>query len=729
MNGILAYYITLISSSSVSAIHGFIPTLLAAEEDFINIGRLKAAGFLLLLVIGAGIVLFVYTTLRKNMNRSRELRKKAGRTTFFERKVTADKEITTDKIENSQYRIFDHYPTPTAVCLPNGMICYVNSGFAKAFGSVKANMENLLVLNILPSELAASLDPIFRDKSMDVFESPSVFYTSATGTSYKVRVTRSRPGDPDCVMYLTLHSIHGSELRSITDPESGRDVLIQILDRAPYPVFIEGMDGRILDVNSAACTLQGMKRDELIGKVIDELSPVNFKREISNQKVAIDDSHRNIDFMSIIYDRKGHPVPVRIYVSGINYFGSSALVFVIVDLTKTIERNKELDEYKIKAEESDRLKSSFLANLSHEVRTPMNSIMGFSELLAEPGVSDKERKEFIKLIRQSGKELLTQINNIIDFSKIEAGLIQLKSDICNFEPLFHQLHEFWLEECPNQDDIKLFFELPQNIIRNGIATDRVRLKQILKVLLANSIKFTKKGVIEIGVRMKAPQLYEFYVRDTGIGIPENKHREIFEQFRQVDDSNEREFSGMGVGLSIASRLIQFLGGHQWVVSEPGKGSEFRFVLPDLLHPQGSPFLQVSSGPLSMINKLMVVSPTEEIYTELSQNSRPINFQVMWAQNTEEMKAMLLSNKVRFMLLALDQLPLWQELLPKIREVSRDLKLIGITKNLDTQRREKLMSMGLNEVIRTAVNIPIILNIMERRDLGSMNILSTTFHKN
>ena len=104
-------------------------------------------------------------------------------------------------------------------------------------------------------------------------------------------------------------------------------------------------------------------------------------------------------------------------------------------------------------------------------------------------------------------------------------------------------------------------------------------------MLANSIKFTKKGVIEIGVRMKAPQLYEFCVRDTGIGIPENKHREIFEQFRQVDDSNEREFSGMGVGLSIASRLIQFLEANQWVVSEPGKGSEFRFVLPDLLHPQ------------------------------------------------------------------------------------------------------------------------------------------------
>src|SRR5690554_3399661 len=133
---------------------------------------------------------------------------------------------------------------------------------------------------------------------------------------------------------------------------------------------------------------------------------------------------------------------------------------MISDLSEAIEKKKELDEYKIKSEESDRLKSSFLANLSHEVRTPMNSILGFAELLAEPDINAKERKEFIRLIRQSGKELLSQINNMIDFSKIEAGLIQLKVEICNFETLFHQLHEFWLEESQNTNEVKLFFELP-----------------------------------------------------------------------------------------------------------------------------------------------------------------------------------------------------------------------------------------------------------------------------
>jgi len=375
------------------------------------------------------------------------------------------------------------------------------------------------------------------------------------------------------------------------------------------------------------------------------------------------------------------------------------------------------------------LKSSFLANLSHEVRTPMNSIMGFAELLAESDINEKERREFIKLIRQSGKELLTQINNMIDFSKIEAGLVQLKIEICNFETVFHQLHEYWLEENRSEKEVRLFFELPQEMLKNGIASDRIRLKQILKVFLSNSIKYTKNGVIEIGVRSKAPQMYEFYVRDTGLGIPEDKHRQVFENFRQADDTNERQFSGMGVGLSVASRLIQFLGGHQWVVSEPGKGSEFRFVLPDLLFPQRSPFVQVSCGPVTMLNKLMVVAPSEEIYQDLCQNSKPVNYQVFWAQNAQEMKSMLLSNNIRFIIIAVDQLPFWQEMLPKIRAINSSLLLIGVSNQLDTKRKERLMSMGLDEVIRTPVNIPILLNILERKEVTSMNILSTVFHQN
>jgi hypothetical protein len=233
----------------------------------------------------------------------------------------------------------------------------------------------------------------------------------------------------------------------------------------------------------------------------------------------------------------------------------------------------------------------------------------------------------------------------------------------------------------------------------------------------------------VGVRFKAPQLFEFYVRDTGVGIPESKHRMIFEKFRQVDDSNSREFSGMGLGLSVASRLIQFLGGHQWVISEPGKGSEFRCVLPDLLQPQDSPYLQVSCGPSTVINKIMVVSPTEEIYNDLTQNTKPINYQIFWAQNAQEMKAMLLSSKFVYILIAVDQLPFWQELLPQIKKLESQSKLIGISDKMETRRRDRLVSMGLQDAIPNPYSVSTLLNLIDKKEESPINLLTSNFHQN
>jgi hypothetical protein len=224
-------------------------------------------------------------------------------------------------------------------------------------------------------------------------------------------------------------------------------------------------------------------------------------------------------------------------------------------------------------------------------------------------------------------------------------------------------------------------------------------------------------------------LFEFYVRDTGIGIPQEKHRQIFEKFRQIDDTNAREFSGMGLGLSVASRLIQFLGGHQWVISEPGKGSEFRCVLPDLLQPQNSTFLQVSCGPSTVINKIMVISPTEEIYNELTQNSKPINYQVFWAQNALEMKSMMLSNNFLYLLIAIDQLPFWQELLPKIKSVETKAQLIGISEKMDIRRAERLISMGLNDAVQSPINISTLINLLKKNNLTPMQMLTSNINQN
>ena len=650
-------------------------------------------------------------------------------------------ERTFASASGSAWALIDKHPTPTALCDEGGHLMKVNAHFARVFGSTPENLNQLKIFNLLPAQLAEPLSQAFANPATAPFQSKVPFFSPNTRDNYCLQLlTLPAEKGHAAEQLLTLHPHRQAEepIKPVSspspqpdpgnDPLSDEDPLQNILDQTPLPLLIENNQGKILRANKAACTLLGADCESIATQRMDSYFASSPDGPASSGQAYLV-KERHISYKTIIYPLSGKALPAEVRVSSIKYQGQSALLYMISDLSEAIEKKKELDEYKIKSEESDRLKSSFLANLSHEVRTPMNSILGFAELLAEPDINAKERKEFIRLIRQSGKELLSQINNMIDFSKIEAGLIQLKVEICNFETLFHQLHEFWLEDSQNTNEVKLFFELPPEIQRNGIASDRLRLKQILKVFLSNSIKFTQKGVIEMGIRSKAPQLYEFYIRDTGVGIPADKHQQVFEKFRQANDSNSREFSGMGLGLSMAARLIQFLGGHQWVISETGQGSEFRFVLPDLLFPQGSPFLQVSSGPTTMLQKIMVIAPDQEIYLDLNHNSKPVNYQVFWAQNAQEMKAMMLSNNIRFILVAVDLLPFWQELLPKIHGINPKAKIIGVAGQLDSKRKERLVAMGLDDVIRTPVNIPILLNIVEEKELSSMNILSTVFHQN
>ncbi len=719
MSPLFTFYIAtswLIPHKTISLL--VVPLLSAQSGDGYTIEQFKTTYLLAVFAVGVIMAIFLVYNYRNNLKRQKSRHTK---------NLTHLPSV--QALNDEPFKALDDHPTPSAVCRNDGFIVYVNKVFASVFGSSPTNMQRLSIYNILPAHISSTLFEAIKESATDTIESMSGFYSPTTKTRYKLLCQKCNKNVSDTSnMLVTLEKMpHHDEVPAASGDET-KEVLLQLLNMATYAIFVEDYEGRILQVNNAACEMQGVERHELIGKILEEFSPGDFRKEMA-QRQQFMASNSSVVFKSITYPKNSAPIPVEIQVSKLKYFGKEALIFALHDLSESIEKKKELDEYKIKAEESDRLKSSFLANLSHEVRTPMNSIMGFAELLAESDISEKERREFIKLIRQSGKELLTQINNMIDFSKIEAGLVQLKIEICNFETVFHQLHEYWLEENRSENEVKLFFELPKEMLRNGIASDRIRLKQVLKVFLSNSIKYTKNGVIEIGVRPKAPQLYEFYIRDTGLGIPEDKHRQVFENFRQADDTNERQFSGMGVGLSVASRLIQFLGGHQWVVSEPGKGSEFRFVLPDLLFPQRSPFLQVSCGPVTMLNKLMVVAPSEEIYQDLCQNSKPVNYQIFWAQNAQEMKSMLLSNNIRFIIIAVDQLPFWQEMLPKIRAINSSLQLIGVSNQLDTKRKERLMSMGLDEVIRTPVNIPILLNILERKEVTSMSILSTVFYQN
>jgi len=249
-----------------------------------------------------------------------------------------------------------------------------------------------------------------------------------------------------------------------------------------------------------------------------------------------------------------------------------------------ILQKEELVIAKEKAEESDRLKSAFLTNMSHEIRTPMNGILGFADLLKEQGLTGDELQEYIEIIEKSGVRMLNIINQIVDISKIEAGMIKLEIQESNINKQIEYIHTFFKPEAETKG-IKLSFQKTLTEKEALIQTDREKLYAILINLVKNAIKYTNEGTIEFGYNMvenlhaTSQPLLQFYVKDTGIGIPKNRQEAIFERFIQADIEDKMAYQGAGLGLAITKAYVEMLGGKIWVESEEGIGSIFYFTIP------------------------------------------------------------------------------------------------------------------------------------------------------
>ena len=271
---------------------------------------------------------------------------------------------------------------------------------------------------------------------------------------------------------------------------------------------------------------------------------------------------------------------------------SYGLSVIISNIDRSLQREKRIshllkENHKIlaiqkeRAEESDRLKSAFLSNMSHEIRTPMNGILGFSSLLKEPGLSGDKQQDYIKVIEKSGERMLNTINDIIDISRIESGQIITKVSEVNVNNEFEYLHEFF---GPETETKGLEFSFKTGLIQSEaiIKTDREKLSSILTNLIKNAIKYSHQGSIEFGYSIKTVHdlsEIEFYVKDTGIGIPKDRQQAIFNRFEQSDIEDSNVYEGSGLGLAISKAYVEMLDGKIWVESKEGVGSQFYFKIP------------------------------------------------------------------------------------------------------------------------------------------------------
>lgn len=251
-------------------------------------------------------------------------------------------------------------------------------------------------------------------------------------------------------------------------------------------------------------------------------------------------------------------------------------------LADEIERVKEeLHLIRLKAGESDRLKSAFLMNMSHELRTPLHAIMGFAGLIANPSMPEEDKITYANIINRNVDSLLEIINDIFDISQFEAGVTGVETESVNVNDLLNSLQTWVNLEKSNVGKEEIVVKVNKANKDSGfcIHTDGYKLKRALNHLVYNALKYSNEGFIEIGYTFRENKVMDFYVKDDGIGFSNDKLEIMFSQFRQVDESPVRQYGGLGLGLTVAQKFATFINGRLWAESEPGKGSTFHISLP------------------------------------------------------------------------------------------------------------------------------------------------------
>jgi signal transduction histidine kinase/DNA-binding response OmpR family regulator len=456
-----------------------------------------------------------------------------------------------------------------------------------------------------------------------------------------------------------------------------------------------------LEVNHSFETLTGLKN--VTGKKVSEVIP-----GIHNTDQELFEIYGRVA-------RTGKPERFEMHVESLQDWYSVSVyspetdhfIAVFDVITKRKKTERELIQAKEKAEESDRLKSAFLHNISHEIRTPLNAIVGFSSLLASESLSSEKRQEFQKIVEASNNQLLAIISDIISLSTLDAGQEKCVEKETNINELLASVYDQFMVN-PINPMVEFRFNCTLKDQEAIIQTDPVKLMQIVVNLVGNALKFTSNGKVTFGYKLIENDL-QFYVEDTGIGIPENEHEKIFERFRQVDNSATRKFGGTGLGLALSKGYVELLGGAINLHSVLNEGSVFTFTIP--YKPVRSTMIPVSEqisilkGEQWMDKKILVVEDDYFNYMLLKSFLDPLMVSILYAENGEQAITLCENGNVPDLVLLDIRMPVMDgiQTISILKETYPQLPVIAVTAYANDKDRKRILANGFDDYLAKPVS--------------------------
>ncbi len=519
------------------------------------------------------------------------------------------------------------------------------------------------------------------------------------------------------LVHATLEQ-HGDEVTAVVHPVNFcidllfRDPNIrEIVGDMPLGIIVKNVSqDKTIWVSPYLISKIGYSADEIANNPWQEFT---YAEDIDKQESLFEmirSSNRNsFTLDKRIVSKSGKMFWFNEYVKFFEHDDSNYQVILLRDISNEKENEIELLRAKQKVEEAERLKTAFLENMPHEIRTPLHAITGFTSLLSDPGLSLNERQEYVKFIQDSSNDILNLIDNIIEIAKLETNQIKPRKEKCYINSILDKLYnDFKIkQEIIEKDNVEIKMAKANSDPLYTIYTDAERLYQVLNHLLNNALKFTEKGEILFGYKMPQKGYVEFFVSDTGIGIPTDQRDIIFKKFGKSGNINTNKNRGSGLGLTLSKKIIELMDGQIEVDSVVGQGSTFRFTIPIETDNRINIAKPTILGEMNWSAKtILIAEDTESNYFFIEAFLERTNVNLLWAQDGNEAVQIFSENRDKINMVLMDIMMPEKDGFDATREIKAidpDIPVVAQTALALPDDEEKCYAAGCDYVLIKPIN--------------------------